>query len=446
MDFWGGPGAPVQQPAAPLLPPSRPVCRHFLSPTGCTRPDCAFLHVAASSAEAPVCVFYLKGACRNGAACPFRHSAAAPPPEPKAPVSLAAFLPQQLQRGGAAPAAAPEASPEAAEEEQPLEAWLLATSLRLERLSAAPASAEDFPALPSASGRATAAAAQPAPPPGSGGGLAAKLALDALARAFPGVPPAELRHCLGAAGGLVSRACALVTARNPGAVALEGALQPVRLARAAAAPPAPGGGGGGGGAPAAAPHTARGEATARAIASALPIVATGCSLARLYAACRGEAEALARARNEAFERSSRAFASGQLAQARSFGAQGQALDRRMRAAHAGAAARIFEQRNEGSGGSSSALSVQVGADAQVRVQLWDLHGLHAAEAAPLVEEGLLAAAGGSGEWVALLTGARNHSASLGRGGGSLNDGLLQHLRGQGWRVYLPMAGVLCVQL
>ena len=102
MDFWGGPSAPAQQPAAPL-PPSRPVCRHFLSPSGCTRPDCAFLHVAASSADAPVCVFYLKGACRNGAACPFRHSAAAPPPppEPKAPVSLAAFLPQQLQRGGA---------------------------------------------------------------------------------------------------------------------------------------------------------------------------------------------------------------------------------------------------------------------------------------------------------------------------------------------------------
>jgi hypothetical protein len=402
--------------------------------------------VAASSAEAPACIYFLRGACRNGAACPFRHSTAAPPPppEPKAAVSLAAFLPPALAAGGGAPPPPPPLA--AAEpEEQPLEAWLLATALRLERLSAAPgASAQDFPALPSLA-PARPPQAQPAPASG-GGGLAARLALDALARAFPGVPQAELRRCLGDAGGLVSRACALVAERTPGAVPVEGALQPVRLAApaAAAAAAAPG-------APLPA-HTARGEATARAIASALPIVATGCSLARLYAACRGEAEALARARNEAFERASRAFAASQLAQARAYSSQGQALDRRMRAAHAAAAARIFEQRNEGGGGGGGggALDVQVGAGAQVRVQLWDLHGLHAAEAAPLVEEGLAAAAAaggsGSGEWVALLTGARNHSASLGRGGGSLNDGLLQHLRSQGWRVYLPMAGVLCVQL
>jgi hypothetical protein len=446
-DFWGPAAQPQQQQQpppqggrAPEQPPG--VCRHFFSPSGCTRPDCAFLHIAAGSAQAPVCVFWLKGTCRNGAACAFRHTTAEAPPAPRAPAaaSLAHFLPPSLLP------ALPQGVGE--EEDQPLEAWLLATSLAMERLSGA-ATEQDFPALPG-SAAAAARAAPPPPSSGAGGGLASRLALEALARAYPGIPPAELRQCLGASQGLLSRACQLVAERNPGAVAVEGALHPVRLVRAA-----PSSSSGGGSA-----HTARGEATARAIAGALDIVETGCSLARLYAACRGEAEALARSRNEAFERSSRAYASSQLAQARAYSAQGQALDRRMRAAHAAAAARIFEQRNEGGGG--GLVEVRVGAEAQVRVRVWDLHGLHAAEAAPLVEEGLARASGGSSsgssasssssssgsscEWVALLTGARSHSSSLGKGGGSLNAGLLEHLRSQGWRVYEPMVGVLCVHL
>jgi hypothetical protein len=454
--FWG-PTAPSPPPSAPRRSPAaaaaaagapgphQPVCRHFLSATGCTRPDCAFLHIAAGSASAPVCVFWLRGACRNGAACTFRHTVAEapPPPPPKAAPSLASFLPPSLLPPPPQAAAAQAGE----EEDQPLEAWLLATSLRLERLSAAAGDCQEaFPALPSQ----LPPKAAPAPSPSGGGGLAARLALDALARAFPGVPPAELRQCLGASQGLLSRACALVAQRNPGATPVEGALHPVRLLRAA-----PGSSGSSGAPSGSAPHTARGEATARAIAGALDIVETGVSLARLYAACRGQAEALARSRNEAFERSSRAFASNQLAQARAYSAQGQALDRRMREAHAAAAARIFEQRNGGSGGRGGGgggggglVDVRVSAELQVRVRVWDLHGLHAAEAAPLVEEGLEKAGGGGsgGEWVALLTGARNHSSSLGRGGGSLNAGLLEHLRGQGWRVYEPMAGVLCVQL
>jgi len=32
-------------------------------------------------------------------------------------------------------------------------------------------------------------------------------------------------------------------------------------------------------------------------------------------------------------------------------------------------------------------------------------------------------------WAALLTGARNHSHALGKGGGSLHEGLAEHLRG-----------------
>ena len=350
---------------------------------------------------------------------------------------LAAFLPPAvlpLHCGEQQGAAGTEAGAEA---EQPLEAWLLSTALRLERLSA-PSDSEAFPALPSPSGARPMAAQAHKPP---GGGLAVRLAQEALQRAFPGVPADELRHCLASSQGLLAQACALVSARNPGVHPLPGALGPVRVQAPA---PSAGSAGGAGGA-------GRAEAIARAIAGALAQVETGCSLARLYAACRGEAEALARSRNEAFERSSRAFAANQLAQARAYSSQGQALDRRMRAAHAAAAAQIFGARNsapggEGSSSSGAALDVAVSAHTVVRVRVWDLHGLHAAEAAPLVEECLLACRGEAGSWVALLTGARNHSSSLGKGGGSLNAGLLEHLRAEGWRVFEPMAGVLCVQI
>ncbi len=320
-----------------------------------------------------------------------------------------------------------------------MEDWLLSTSLQLERLNCgASAASEDFPALPSAAGPSAAAAAAAAaqPPKAASSSLASKLALAALVRAFPGVPEEELRHCLGAASGHLTQACALLRSRNPGVAPLEGALAPVRVAAA---------GGSSAAAPSAAAAAAAGDATARALAAALSIVPTGASLARLYSACRREAEALARARNEAFERSSKAFAANHLAQARSYSAQGQALDAQMRAAHRAAAAQIFAARNEGSSSSAGgAVDVQVGPGAMARVRVWDLHGLHAAEAAPLVEEGLEGVP--NGEWVALLTGARNHSSSLGKGGGNLGAALKAHLLALGWRVHDPMPGVLCVHV
>ena len=88
---------------------------------------------------------------------------------------------------------------------------------------------------------------------------------------------------------------------------------------------------------------------------------------------------------------------------------------------------------------------QLAADVMARVRVWDLHGLHAAEAAALVEEALEGCRGDCA-YVALLTGARNHSAALGRGGGSLHGGLQPHLAGLGWRTYEPRAGVLVVQV
>jgi hypothetical protein len=461
-DFWGPPAPnPVVAAQSPI------VCRHFLSARGCLKPDCAFLHPSPTAQETPVCSFFLRGACTRSS-CPFRHEDPTLPPAAKeAPTkaaSLASFLPASLLASlppptdGGARGGEGEASG-ASVADLSVEDWLLATSLRLERLSggepldappAAPVSAAAtsealFPSLPSS-------ASPPAKAPtGSTGARAAaaprlgtKLALDALARAYPGLPAAELATCLQAAQGLVSRAQDLITQRNPGVRAAEGAFGPIRVATASSTGAAP------------APAVERGEAIARAIAGAVARVATGCSLSKLYASCRAEAEALARARNEAFERASRAFAAGAAANARAFSAQGQALDRRMRQAHKAAAAKIFEERNKGEsssgggggGGGGGLREVQVGGveGSVVQVRLWDLHGLHAAEAVPLVEEGLLGGACKEGEWVCLLTGARNHSSSLGRGGGSLNDPLVEHLRCEGWRVFMPIPGCVCVQV
>ncbi len=273
--------------------------------------------------------------------------------------------------------------------------------------------ARAFPALSSAGG------APPAPraaaPTGS---LAARLALDALHRAFPGVPSGALAAALGEAGGSVPRAAALVGARS-GVAAVEGALGTQRVA--AAAPPAAGGGPGGG---------PRAAAAARAIARAVERVPTGAGLASLYAAARGEAEALAKVRNEAFDRAAHAHHAGDAAGAARFSAQGRVLDERMVREHRAAAAKIFAARNDGA---APPLEVPLGGGAVLAAHVLDLHGLHASEAAGFVGAALEGwrASRSSVRWAALLTGERSHSQALGKGGGSLHEGLAQHLRGMG---------------
>jgi hypothetical protein len=267
------------------------------------------------------------------------------------------------------------------------------------------------------------------------------LSLEALRRAFPGVPAGELERALGEGGGGVTRAATLLSARL-GVAAVEGALSTQRVAAAAGGVVVGGGG-------------ARAAATARAIARAMERVETGTGLSSLYAAARGEAEALAKARNEAFDKAARAHAARDTAAAARFSAQGRALDERMQAEHRAAAARIFSARNAG----GAPLEVPLGgAEGVARAHVLDLHGLHAHEAGAVVEaalEGWRAALGGGGgggaRWAALLTGARNHSHGLGKGGGSLHEGLADHLRGLGEAVHEPsfsggIRGVLVVEV
>lgn len=106
---------------------------------------------------------------------------------------------------------------------------------------------------------------------------------------------------------------------------------------------------------------------------ATPRVETGAAVAAAYAAARQEASDLSRARNTAFEQATLAYRAGDKALAKELGARGRALDTRMRAAHAAAAAEI---RGRGGGAEDACVL--------------DLHGLHAAEAAAAVEAALAA--------------------------------------------------------
>lgn len=280
---------------------------------------------------------------------------------------------------------------------------------------------------------------------GAGDTTATRLALAVLQRAFPGVPPPDLRRAFAAAGRDL-RAAGRSVATAHGVAPVPGVLT------VPPPPPAPTGGGGssgGGGA------SRAGELAARRVAASLERVATGEAVAALYAAARATAEGLARARNLAFHRATQAYLAGDGSGAARFGRQGRELDERMRAAHAAAAARIFAARNSGGragGGEADGVAppparVDVsgtGVPSPLAVHAYDLHGLHPAEASG-VAEGVVASVGGGGPdggrgfarsadgcvWLAFLSGTRHHSQRLGKGGGSLHDALLGALRGGG---------------
>ena len=289
-----------------------------------------------------------------------------------------------------------------------------------------------------------------------------------LARAFPGLPRGLLEAALsrarggggggagagGGAGGAAAVAMASAAAPPRGGdllldaarlLSLEtrvapvaGVLQGMGRPRCAAR----------GGGAAAAPSAA--AATARGIAASLARVSTGGAVASLYAAARGGAEALAKARNLALHRATRAYLAGDGAGAARWGREGRALSEQMRAAHAQAAAAIFAARNAGGAGAAgppAPAHAHAPAPAPahthlppptqlagVPVHVFDLHGLHPSEAVAVGEGCAAAAARSSGSraadggvWLAFLTGTRSHSQRLGKGGGSIHAALAEAL-------------------
>ena len=287
------------------------------------------------------------------------------------------------------------------------------------------------------------------------------LATAVLCRAFPGLPPstvaAAVAHSGGemglSGGGDVVREAAAILQREFGVAPLEGALEPTpqqgqgrsdSRSMPARRPPA---------------VSVATATSARAIAASLARVSTGVAVSALYARSRQGAAALAKARNLALHRATTAYIAGDRARAARFGRQGRELHERMRAAHAAAAAAIFSERNAvsgnpgtplmplqastlpGAGGSSCFLppaAALQGASGPLPVHVFDLHGLHPAEAAA-VAQGVLAphvrSAGArapdGGVWFAFLTGTRSHSQRLGKGGGSIHDALLAELEASG---------------
>jgi len=101
-------------------------------------------------------------------------------------------------------------------------------------------------------------------------------------------------------------------------------------------------------------------------------VDSGSSVAGMYSAMRDEARQLAIARNKLLEEATRAFQSGQRAQAKALASRGRQMCAAMHAKHAECARAIFASRNPPS---------------RLMGGVVDLHGLHCAEAEALLLEG-----------------------------------------------------------
>ena len=396
---------------------SKNVCRHFIA-GGCYRKDCLFYHPSGGQ-DTPLCRYYLSdtGCTRSG--CPFRHpdnseAALSGPPL----LTLASFLPPIPPL----PQQAALSNSDAECTGGDLDADLEASQHHDDKDT----SESQFPSLPGASPVKKSALGSD--------GLARRLGMDSLRNAFPGIPDSTISQCLTEAAGVTS-AASLLLSQLCSVRPLEGALGPVRLAKPLRHS-----------SPESVTDTLSASflASAKVLARGLERVETGAGLAKLYAEVRREAEALARARNEAFERAKRAYLSNDSAGARRFSAQGRELDVRMQAAHRAAAEKIFKERGE-----RGVVEVPTGVGGvPMRAYVLDLHGLHLVEAGALVIESLskIKALVKSVEFAALLTGARHHSASLGRGGGAIGLGLADTLAEMGYRCCQPTEGVLVVKV
>lgn len=400
---------------------SAAVCRHFLAPGGCLRTDCPYSHDTATT----LCLFFATSeGCSRGDTCAFLHTDA----------------------DVAASAAESDAADSAAEvtggrEDERAEASAQ-SPVRFPVIGGMPPTAAALSVVPRAgawSARSSSALSMPQ-----------RLQLLELQRKFPSVSPAHAAVAWERAGGSSEGASMLLASH-----ADFGALE---LAAARVWAPV-----------AAAPATVLGlpsklgtarrldyasgaaAAKARLIGSALAWAETGGAVATLYAAARREAEALAKARNLAYERATSAFKSGDGASASRFAAQGRTLDADMRRAHAAAAARIFAARNEshtGAGANGAVAAAKASAEVwsgsgscvsllppplsltfpagRATVFAFDLHGLHPREAADIALSALDEAASGGvcseaddSRWCAFIVGTRHHSRKFGRGGGSL---------------------------
>lgn len=148
--------------------------------------------------------------------------------------------------------------------------------------------------------------------------------------------------------------------------------------------------------------SAEAAVAATALARRLRWVDTGVSASATYKGARDKAEQYAVARNKCFGRATQAYLAGKGALARKWSREGRALDRRMRQAHAQAAAAIFAQRNAGFQGSASD-----------GLAAMDVHGLHPDEAVDAVAEGVatkgVSLGGPPAVWLAVVVGTGHHS-------------------------------------
>ena len=458
----------------------QPPCRFFVA-GDCRRSDCAFSH---DVSDVP-CRYWMPpgGGCRAGIDCPFLHVDGDAPANASdiEAEDVMALMEQTLliqrQTLGSSAGLSDDTDAQASDDSADMD-WAICRMLELEDLrewhgatgsddqSSVSSYASDesgdaldlrdsahFPALYGTKDTVDYERRSATQLWCGGETVATRLALAMLADAFPSLPDEERRRAFDETGRDVRAARAALQQRfdvNP----LERAFRTTRTRRLTPGSRHMGTG---------VPHVRAHVAAARRIAASLAWVSTGDTVAALYDSARRDASALAKARNLAFHRSTQAYLARDGATAARYARDGRALDIKMRAAHATAAARIFAERNIGgmasspspeqpSGGNAGALTLPPptlidvlgsGVPSPAAVHVLDLHGLHPGEAVAAVlfaANALLRCEQSRGRqdlWLAAVTGTRHHSLRRGKGGGSVRTAVLAALSDAYFEAYDP---------
>ena len=146
-------------------------------------------------------------------------------------------------------------------------------------------------------------------------------------------------------------------------------------------------------------------------------VDTGNSVKVQYKTLRADALEVTKARNECFMKATRAYRSGNKAQATFLSKQGRELNAKMKELHLMAATQIFQLRNPPS---------QLYEDG-----LMDLHGLHVAEAIEFLSEILPELASDGLTGIRIVTGTGNHT-TIHDGRSRLRPAVQRYLSDQGY--------------
>jgi hypothetical protein len=174
----------------------------------------------------------------------------------------------------------------------------------------------------------------------------------------------------------------------------------------------------------------------RSHASQQPWVETGEAVSNMYASTRENARDHMRLRNICFQQATQAYLTGNKALAKELSRKGRNHAQAMRAAHDEAAGTIFKERNA---------NIQQPGGAAAGPRMFDLHGLHVAEAVTVLRRELPNCAAKGERVVHVLVGTGHHVKGS-RTPARLPAAVAEYLSAQRIRFWEPQAGMLEVDV